>query len=164
MASHGPKKAIFTIMATLQVKPKLVTLVGGWTTHPKNMQPSNWIMKPQGSGWKFQKCLSCHHHGDRMFQWWLTANVWRLLKEIVFKLYPKLFLLSHIINLEEKHMINKAPKNVSWHILNLDLMFLVENPYERFWNIRFGSWCLPKFRYSTSELGKLQNASFKRLK
>ena len=23
----------------------------------------DWIMKPQGSGWKFQKYLSCHHRG-----------------------------------------------------------------------------------------------------
>ncbi len=30
-------------------------------THLKNMRKSNWIMKPQGSGWKFQKSLSCHH-------------------------------------------------------------------------------------------------------
>ena len=27
-------------------------LVGGWTTHLKNMDKSNWIMKPHGSGWK----------------------------------------------------------------------------------------------------------------
>ncbi len=27
---------------------------------------SNWIMKPQGSGWKFKKYLSCHHPG---FYW-----------------------------------------------------------------------------------------------
>ncbi len=29
-----------------------VILLGGWTTPLKNM--SNWIMKPQGSAWKFQ--------------------------------------------------------------------------------------------------------------
>ena len=38
-----------------------VILLGGWTTPLKNM--SNWIMKPQGSAWKFQKYLSCHHLG-----------------------------------------------------------------------------------------------------
>ena len=30
-------------------------------THLKNMRKSNWIMKPQFSGWNFQKYLSCHH-------------------------------------------------------------------------------------------------------
>ena len=38
-------------------------LVGGWTIHLKNMFFSQIGSSfPQGSGWKFRKCLSYHHH------------------------------------------------------------------------------------------------------
>ena len=40
------------------------------------MRKSNWIMKPQGSGWKFKKYLSCHHLARclpwRLFVKWCT--------------------------------------------------------------------------------------------
>ena len=52
-------------LKTIQVIPsrKKPKLVGGFSpTHLKNLQPSNWIMKPQGSGWKFNKKQMHHNH------------------------------------------------------------------------------------------------------
>ena len=38
-----------------------INLVGAWTNPFENIQPSNWIMKPQGSGVNMKTYLSCHH-------------------------------------------------------------------------------------------------------
>ena len=41
----------------------------------KNMRTSNWIMKPQGSGIKITKYLSCHHLVLWISELWSFAKV-----------------------------------------------------------------------------------------
>ena len=47
-----------------QKRSEIPPSLSGWwffTNPSPKICSSNWIMKPQGSGWTFQKCLSCHH-------------------------------------------------------------------------------------------------------
>ena len=50
-----------------------MALGGDFKIHLKNMRKSNWIMKPQGSGWKFRKYVSCHHYSWQ-FPWFFQRT------------------------------------------------------------------------------------------
>ena len=51
--NYSRPSTTFKLRRNSQVKfPVIPILVGGWTTHLKNMRKSKWLLFPQSSGWK----------------------------------------------------------------------------------------------------------------
>ena len=53
-------------------------IVGGWT-NPSETYDRQIESSPQGKGWKFQKCLSCHHP-EKTVSFSANFRVWGFLK------------------------------------------------------------------------------------
>ena len=89
-------------------------LVGGWTTHLKNMRKSKWVHLPQFSGWKFQKYLSCHHLVVDSYE---TTFVCLVLDQPLFGApQPNLWTISHWASASSEWLVLTRFSSWTWTV------------------------------------------------